>query len=129
MKEFKKYIQENSELNFEMNQLNEIKDFVVQINEDLKNYNDNYELKEISQIKNSFEKNVDNYIHNSTDINFQKVLNEIKSFIKGKNIEIILDSLVDIFKDIESNFYVDESLDLVSYCWGIQNGHDEILDF
>ena len=46
----------------------------------------------------------------------------------GKDISLILESLKDVCRDIESKFYIDESLDLVSFCWGIQNGHDFIIE-
>ena len=82
----------------------------------------------MENIKNNFEINIEAYIKKNNDINYVQALKEIKEFIKGKNISIILGSLKNVCKGIEYNFYVDESIDLVSYCWAIQNGHDFIVD-
>ena len=129
MEKNKLFFKENSELNLEIDQLKKIKNYIHQINEDLKEYNNNSELKEMDTIKKSFEKNVDKYINNSVDDNnFQTALKQIKEFVKGKDIETILKSLKSIIKDIQSKFYIDETLNLISYCWCIQNGHDYIVD-
>ena len=40
----------------------------------------------------------------------------------------LLESLKNILKDVEADFYIDESLNLVSYCWCLQNGHEYIVD-
>ena len=125
-----KYInsaKENSELDCEIKQLLKIKSYIIEVNNKLKDYSNNFEHNEMSTIKDSFEKKADIYISNSTDTSFQNALKGIRSFVKGKNIETILAPLRNVFKDIESNFYVDESLDLTSFCWGIQNGHDSIV--
>ena len=79
-------------------------------------------------IKNNFVNKVNEYINESKDNNFRLALSQIQNFINGKNISSILDYLKEIIKDMESNFYIDESLNLVAYCWGIQNGHDFIVD-
>jgi hypothetical protein len=128
MEKNKLFFKENSELNLEIDQLKKIKNYIHQINEELKEYNNYSELKEMATIKESFEKNVDQYINNSIDNNFQTALKQIKEFIKGKDIETILKSLKSITKDIQSKFYIDETLNLISYCWCIQNGHDYIVD-
>ena len=128
MEKNKLFFKENSELNLEIDQLKKIKNYIHQINEELKEYNNYSELKEMATIKESFEKNVDKYINNSIDNNFQTALKQIKEFIKGKDIETILKSLKSITKDIQSKFYIDETLNLISYCWCIQNGHDYIVD-
>lgn len=125
---YKLYSMENCELDLELKQLQKIKDYIENILDEIKYYNSNYEIKEIEKIKNSFEKKVDKYINDSKDINFKKVLNEIKIFVKGKNVKDILEPLKVIFKDIASNFYVDETFNLVAYCWCIQNGHELIAD-
>ena len=128
MKKYKFYDKENSEMVFEIKQLNYIKDFLQNLNEKLNDYNDNYELNELSKIQVNFEINSDKYINNTDDNNFKQALKEIKEFIQGKKITTILEPLKDILKDEETNFYIDESLDLVTYCWGIQNGHEYIVD-
>ena len=122
------FFKEDSELNLEIDQLKKIKDYIHQINEELKEYNNNSELREMDRIKESFEKNIDKYISNSIDNNFQKALKQIKEFVKGKNIETILQSLKNIINDIQTKSNIDESLNLISYCWCIQNGHDYIVD-
>ena len=119
---------ENTELDFEINQHKNIENYIQRVNDDLKEYNTNYELNEMNKIKNNFEKKSDTYINNTSDDTFKIALNGIKEFITGKDISLILESLKNVCKDIVSNFYVDESLNLVSYCWGIQNGHDFIVD-
>ena len=128
MEQNKLYFKENSELNFEIAQLKKIKNYIHEINEELKEYNNYSELREMDIIKESFEKNVDKFINNSIDNNFQTALKQIKEFVKGKDIECILKSLKNIIKDIQSKFYIDETLNLISYCWCIQNGHDYIVD-
>ena len=128
MKKYKFYDKENSEMVFEIKQLNYIKDFLQNLNEKLNDYNDNYELNELSKIQVNFEINSDKYINNTDDNNFKQALKEIIEFIQGKKITTILEPLKDILKDEETNFYIDESLDLVTYCWGIQNGHEYIVD-
>ena len=128
MKKYKFCDKENSEMVFEIKQLNYIKDFLQNLNEKLNDYNDNYELNELSKIQVNFEINSDKYINNTDDNNFKQALKEIKEFIQGKKITTILEPLKDILKDEETNFYIDESLDLVTYCWGIQNGHEYIVD-
>ena len=128
MRKLNNHIKENSELTIAFNQLKKIKNSIHDINEELQNYNNNYEMKEMTKIKNNFEKNAIIYINNNQDQNFVQCLNQIQDFVKGKDIETILESTRDIIKDVESNFYVDESLNLVSYCWGIQNGHEFIVD-
>ena len=122
------FFKENSELKLEIDQLKKIKDYIHQINEELKEYNNNSELKEMDMIKESFEKNVDKYISNSIDNHFQKALKQIKEFVKGKDIETILQSFKNIISDIQTKSNIDESLYLISYCWCIQNGHDYIVD-
>ena len=119
---------ENSELNLEIAQLKMIKNYIHQINKELKEYNNTSELKEMGMIKESFEKNADKYINNSIDNNFQMALKQIKEYVRGKDIETILESLKNIINDIQSKFYIDETLNLISYCWCIQNGHDYIVD-
>ena len=119
---------ENTELDFEINQLKKIRNYIKKVNDDQKKYNNNYLLNEMENIKNNFEINIEAYIKKNNDINYVQALKEIKEFIKGKNISIILGSLKNVCKGIEYNFYVDESIDLVSYCWAIQNGHDFIVD-
>ena len=79
-------------------------------------------------IKNNSENKVNAYINESKDDNFRIALSEIKEFVKGKNINSILKSLKEVIKGIESDFYIDEFQNLVAYCWGIQNGHDFIVD-
>ena len=128
MKKYKFCDKENSEMVFEIKQLNYIKDFLQNLNEKLNDYNDNYELNELSKIQVNFEINSGKYINNTDDNNFKQALKEIKEFIQGKKITTILERLKDILKDEETNFYIDESLDLVTYCWGIQNGHEYIVD-
>ena len=128
MKKYKFCDKENSEMVFEIKQLNYIKDFLQNLNEKLNDYNDNYELNELSKIQVNFEINSGKYINNTDDNNFKQALKEIKEFIQGKKITTILEPLKDILKDEETNFYIDESLDLVTYCWGIQNGHEYIVD-
>ena len=130
-KEMKKYEfcdKENSEMVFEINQLNYIKDYFQNLNEKLNDYNENYILNELSKIQINFEINSDKYINNTDDNNFKQALKGIKEFIQGKKINTILESLKDILKDEETNFYIDESLNLETYCWGIQNGHEYIVD-
>ena len=128
MRKLNNNVKEESELIIVLDQLKKIKNSIQEIHETLQNYNGNYEMKEMFKIKNNFEKNNNIYINNSQDPNFIQALNQVKDFVKGKDIETILESMRDIIKDVESNFYVDESLDLVSYCWGIQNGHEFIVD-
>ena len=128
-KKNKLFFKENSELNLEIDQLKKIKNYIHQINEELKEINNYSELKEMETIKESFEKNVDKYINNSVDDNnFKIALKQIKEFVKEKDIETILKSLKNVIKDIQSKFYIDETLNLVSYFWCIQNGHDYIVD-
>ena len=114
MKKYKFYDKENSEMVFEIKQLNYIKDFLQNLNEKLNDYNDNYELNELSEIQVNFEINSGKYINNTDDNNFKQALKGIKEFIQGKKINTILESLKDILKDEETNFYIDESLDLVT---------------
>ena len=128
MEAYSNYSKENAELDFEINQHKNIENYIQRVNDDLKEYNTNYELNEMNKIKNNFEKKSDTYINNTSDDTFKIALNGIKEFITGKDISLILESLKNVCKDIVSNFYVDESLNLVSYCWGIQNGHDFIVD-
>lgn len=128
MNKYKFCDQENSEMMFEIKQLNYIKDYLQNFNEKLNDYNDNYELNELSKIQKNFEINSDKYINNTDDNNFKQALKEIKEFIQGKKITTIFESLKDILKDEETNFYIDESLNLLAYCWGIQNGHEYIVD-
>ena len=128
LEDYSNYSKENSELDFEINQHKNIKNFIQKVNDDLKNYNINYVLNEMDKIKKNFENNPDNYIKKASDDTFKQALNGIKEFITGKDISLILESLKDVCKDIESKFYIDESLDLVSFCWGIQNGHDFIIE-
>lgn len=88
-------------LSLEVEQLKIIKNHIIKISGDLKEEDNNYsELKELDMIKESFEKNVDKYIKNSIDNNFQKALKEIKEFVKGKDIRTIVESLKTILKDI-----------------------------
>ena len=128
LEDYSNYSKENSELDFEINQHKNIKNFIQKVNDDLKNYNTNYVLNEMDKIKKNFENNPDTYIKKASDDTFKQALNGIKEFITGKDISLILESLKDVCKDIESKFYIDESLDLVSFCWGIQNGHDFIIE-
>ena len=128
METYNNYSNENAILYFEINQLKRIRNYIQQVNDDLKNYNTYYELNEMDKIKQNFENKTDYYIKKANDTNFGQALHGIKEFIKGKDISFILESLKNACKDIESNFYVDESLNLVSYCWAIQNGHDFIVD-
>ena len=128
LEDYSNYSKENSELDFEINQHKNIKNYIQKVNDDLKNYNTNYVLNEMDKIKKNFENNPDNYIKKASDDTFKQALNGIKEFITGKDISLILESLKDVCKDIESKFYIDESLDLVSFCWGIQNGHDFIIE-
>ena len=128
METYNNYSNENAILDFEINQLKRIRNYIQQVNDDLKNYNTYYELNEMDKIKQNFENKTDYYIKKANDTNFGQALHGIKEFIKGKDISFILESLKNACKDIESNFYVDESLNLVSYCWAIQNGHDFIVD-
>ena len=118
----------DSQLDFEISQLKRIKNYLLKVNDELISYNTNFELNEMAEIKKNFETNVRIYINNSTDNNFKLALKEINLFIKGKDISLILESVKNICKDIESNFYVDESLNLVAFCWAIQNGHDYIAN-
>jgi len=128
MEKNKLYFKENSELSLEIDQLRKIKNYIHQIYEELKEYNNYSELREMDMIKESFGKNFDGCFNNSIDNNFQEALKQIKEYIKGKDIETILESLKNSIKDIQSKFYVDETLNLISYCWCIQNGHDYIVD-
>ena len=125
---YDKSIIENSELTIEINQLKKIKNYIQEINRDIKDYNKNNEMNEMNLIKNNFENKFDVYIKESEDNKFRISLREIKDFIKGKNINSIFESLKEIIKDIKSYFYIDDSLNLKTYCWGLQNGHDFIVD-
>ena len=125
---YDKSIVDKSELIMEINQLKKIKNYLQEINKTIKYNNKNYEINEMNLIKNNFENKVNVYINESKDNNFRIALNEIKEFVKGKNINSILKSIKEIIKGIESDFYIDESLNLVDYCWGIQNGHEFIVD-
>ena len=123
----KLFFNQNWFLSIEIGQLKKIKNYIYKINEEL-NEDSNY-TKEIEIIKESFEKNFDKCINNNIDNKFQKVLEDIKKFIKGKDIETILESLKNIIKNIKCKFSFDNELDLISYCWGIQNGHDYIIEY
>lgn len=123
------YAKENFELELKIKQLKKIKYFIQKYNEELKYYNKNYELNEMTNIITNFESNVDKLIENSLDNNLKKILKDIQTFVHGKNISEIIELLKDIFKDNESNSYIDEILDLESYAWCIQNGHDDIVEF
>lgn len=127
-KDYSDLAKENSELALEIIQLKKIGNYIEKVNEDIKYLNANYELNEMCKIKNNFEKKSDYYINKDSDINYNQALKEIKEYIKENDIQQILNSLKIICKDIESNFYVDETLNLASYCWAIQNGHDYIAD-
>ena len=127
-KNYSNLAMENSELTLEIIQLKKIGNYIQKVNEDIKYLNANYELNEMCKIKNNFEKNSHYYINKDADINYNQALKEIKDYVKGNDVKQILNSLKIICKDIESNFYVDESLNLVSYCWAIQNGHEYIVD-
>ena len=59
MNKYKFCDKENSEMVFEIKQLNYIKDYLQNFNEKLNDYNDNYELNELSKIQNNFEIIVD----------------------------------------------------------------------
>ena len=122
------YSKENAELDFEINQLKKIRNNIQKVNDDLKKYNTFYILNEMDKIKKDFENEIDIYITKANDTSFEQVLNGIKEFIKGKDVSFILESLKNACKDIEPNLFVDESINLVSYCWAIQNGHDFIVD-
>ena len=115
-------------MEFEIKQLNNIRDYLKILNKELTEYNNNYEINELSKIQNNFENNIEKYISNTTDNNFKQALQEIKEFVHGKNINTLLESLKNILKDVEADFYIDESLNLVSYCWCLQNGHEYIVD-
>ncbi len=122
------FSKENAELDFEINQLKKIRNYIQNVIDDFKNYNTYYILNEMDKIKKDFENKADIYITETNDTSFGQALNGIKEFIKGKDISFILESLKNACKDTESNFYMDESINLLSYCWAIQNGHDFIVD-
>ena len=125
-----KYIEKYSLLSFEISQLKEIKDYINLSGFKLKDNDNTFELNKIEQIKNNFEKNEDYYINQvKNDEEFKKILKEICLFVKNKDVKSILETIKILFQNDESEFYFDDTINLATYCWGIQNGHDLILNY
>ena len=125
-----KYIEKYSQLSFEISQLKDVKKYINSTDGGLKENNSLLELNKIEKIKDNFQNNADFYINQEkNDENYKKMLKEIKSFIEKKDFKCIIESVKLLLKDNESDFYVDDSITLSTYCWGIQNGHDLVLDY
>ena len=125
-----KYIEKYSQLSFEISQLKDVKKYINSTDGGLKENNSLLGLNKIEKIKDNFQNNADFYINQEkNDENYKKMLKEIKSFIEKKDFKCIIESVKLLLKDNESDFYVDDSITLSTYCWGIQNGHDLVLDY
>ena len=121
------YKKEYSYLKIEIRQLEKIKDYIYEYKKYTKYYNDNFELNEMNKVKDNFERYINTYIKDNTDKDFIIILKEINEFIKGKDIKTILDLIKENFINSESKFFLDDSINLLTYCWGLQNGYNEVL--
>ena len=111
----------------EIDQLNNIKEYLIEKNNEINSLNKRYELNKFENLKNSFQTNFQKYLNDTIDDKFKEVLKEIKQFIETQSITDILESLKTIFSNIES-FYFDDSDNILIFSWALQNGHSDILE-
>ena len=128
MKNLSRYSLEYSQILLEIKQLNEIKEYFIEQNKEIQLSNKNFELNKMENIKKNFKNNLEIYKNETNDNKFKEVLNEINNFIENNSIKSILESVKQIFSNIESRFYFDDSDNILTYCWGIQNNHSYIFD-
>ncbi len=128
IKKIPQYSLEYSQLLLEIDQLNNIKEYLIEKNNEINSFNKRYELNKFENLKNSFQTNFQKYLNDTIDDKFKEVLKEIKQFIETQSITDILESLKTIFPNIESSFYFDDSDNILIFSWALQNGHSDILE-
>ena len=128
IKKIPQYSLEYSQLLLEIDQLNNIKEYLIEKNNEINSLNKRYELNKFENLKNSFQTNFQKYLNDTIDDKFKEVLKEIKQFIETQSITDILESLKTIFSNIESSFYFDDSDNILIFSWALQNGHSDILE-
>ena len=128
IKKIPQYSLEYSQLLLEIDQLNNIKEYLIEKNNEINSLNKRYELNKFENLKNSFQTNFQKYLNDTIDDKFKEVSKEIKQFIETQSITDILESLKTIFSNIESSFYFDDSDNILIFSWALQNGHSDILE-
>ena len=128
IKKIPQYSLEYSQLLLEIEQLNNIKEYLIEKNNEINSFNKRYELNKFENLKNNFQTNFQKYLNDTIDDKFKEVLKEIKQFIETKSITDILETLKTIFPNVESPFYFDDSDNILIYSWASQNGHSDILE-
>lgn len=123
-----KLIKRYSQIIVKIKQLEKLKDVLQTYNDTLSNNSNNFEMDEFAKVKENFKMNYSFYEKNATDESFKLILQEINNFLEMQNVDTILNSLKEKFKNAKSNFFFDDSISLLTFCWGIQNDLDDVLD-
>ena len=122
------YLKEYSKIVVGIRQQKELKEFIKNIRNDILNEQKEFELKHMINIKNNFIKNYKLYLKNNEDNEFDQIIKDIYTFIQKKEVEDIIIAIKNTFNNVKSKFFIYDSISLLSFCWGIQNRHEDILD-
>ena len=122
------YLTDYSKCLVEVRQMKELKEFINNIRNDIIEGQKSVELNNLDNIKNNFIKNYKLYLKNNEDKEFKEIINEIYNFIQKNELEDIISSVKKSFNNVNSKFFIDDSISILSFCWAIQNGHEDILD-
>ena len=99
------------------------------IKENTEENNKKNEFNPLEEIKEKCMNKLKKQYNEETDTKYKIILDEINKYLKINLINNIIELIKNDLNGINLNFYIDDSESLLTYCWAIQNNHQEILDF
>ena len=132
-KEFENNIKKIEQYSLEFCQIKtekkQVKQLINLIKETTKGNNEKNELNLLEKINEKCINKLERQYSEETDSKYKIILDEINKYLKTNSINDIINLIKNDLNDINLNFYIDDSETLLTYCWAIQNDHQEILDF
>ena len=126
IKKIEQYSLEFCQIKTEKKQLEQL---INLIKETTKGNNEKNELNLLEKINEKCINKLERQYSEETDSKYKIILDEINKYLKTNSINDIINLIKNDLNDINLNFYIDDSETLLTYCWAIQNAHQEILDF
>ena len=126
IKKIEQYSLEFCQIKTEKKQLEQL---INLIKETTKGNNEKNELNLLEKINEKCINKLERQYSEETDSKYKIILDEINKYLKTNSINDIINLIKNDLNDINLNFYIDDSETLLTYCWAIQNDHQEILDF
>ena len=117
-KELSEISNEYFDIIIEINQLRELKEKIMEYSNNIKNNNTNLGINELENIKTNFDNKYIKYLENTNDKEFSQALEEINNFVNKNNMNELLNLIKKDFTNVQLKFYSDDSINLLSYCWG-----------